>query len=172
MIALFLGGANSGKSRAAELRAAQLGAELTYLATWRRRSGAPDPEMEGRVARHRTRRPSTWSVRELRDGEALGDVLRGLRGPVLVDALGTWVAAAPGFEVDVADLCAALGFRDGSTIVVSDEVGMGVHPSTTVGRAFREAMGPLNEAVASIADEAWLVVAGRLLSLHPSPWEN
>ena len=45
---------------------------------------------------------------------------------------------------------------------------MGVHPETSVGRDFRSALGGLNQAVAAVADQAWLVVAGRLLALNRS----
>ena len=57
-------------------------------------------------------------------------------------------------------------FRDGDTVVVSEEVGMGVHPSTEVGRRFRDVLGELNQRVAALADKAILVVAGRVLPLE------
>jgi adenosylcobinamide kinase/adenosylcobinamide-phosphate guanylyltransferase len=66
-------------------------------------------------------------------------------------------------------LCTALTARDGDTIVVSDEVGLGVIPATAMGGAFRDALGSLNQAVATVADRALLVVAGRLLTLEPPP---
>ena len=50
----------------------------------------------------------------------------------------------------------------GATIVVSEEVGLGVHPSSEVGRRFRDVLGAVNTAVAAIADEVLLVVAGRV----------
>jgi adenosyl cobinamide kinase/adenosyl cobinamide phosphate guanylyltransferase len=50
-------------------------------------------------------------------------------------------------------------------VVVSDEVGLGVHPSSDVGRRFRDALGELNQAVAAISDSVVLVVAGRVLPL-------
>ena len=55
--------------------------------------------------------------------------------------------------------------HDGDVIVVSDEVGLGVHPSTEAGRRFRDALGLVNQAVAAVADEVLLVVAGRALRL-------
>ncbi len=67
-------------------------------------------------------------------------------------------------------LCAGLVARRASghpTILVSDEVGMGVHPSTTVGLAFRDALGALNRSVGEVADGVLLVVAGRVLRLEP-----
>jgi len=51
--------------------------------------------------------------------------------------------------------------------VVSEEVGLGVHPATEDGRRFRDALGELNQSVAAVADEVLLVVAGRTLRLDP-----
>ncbi len=66
---------------------------------------------------------------------------------------------------DADALCHALAHRDGPTVVVSEEVGLGVHPSTEAGRAFRDVLGDVNRAVADVADEVLLVVAGRVLPL-------
>ncbi len=96
----------------------------------------------------------------------LAELLVGTAGTVLVDSLGTWVAGAPGFGVDADALCAALLGRTGASIVVSEEVGLGVHPETELGRDFRDALGELNQAVAAVADEVLLVVAGRALRLE------
>jgi adenosyl cobinamide kinase/adenosyl cobinamide phosphate guanylyltransferase len=95
-------------------------------------------------------------------------VLAGLSGTVLVDSLGTWVAAAPGMAVDTGALVSVLrsrAARGETTIVVSEEVGLGVHPSSESGMRFRDALGSVNRAVASEADRALLVVAGRVVDL-------
>jgi adenosyl cobinamide kinase/adenosyl cobinamide phosphate guanylyltransferase len=86
---------------------------------------------------------------------------------VLVDALGSWVAAHPDLAVDVDSLVAALQSRSGQTIVVSEEVGLSVHAPTELGRRFTDVMGTLNQAVAALATDVWLVVAGRALPLPP-----
>ena len=166
MITLFIGGASSGKSSVAERFAATLPPPVTYVATWP--SVTDDPAMAARVAAHRGRRPPAWGLVEV--GADLAGALRGLSGTILVDALGTWVAGAPGLTVDIHGLCAALQEREEDTVVVSDEVGLGVHPSTAVGRCFREALGPVNEAFAAVADNVWLVVAGRVLPLARPAW--
>ena len=49
--------------------------------------------------------------------------------------------------------------------MVSDEVGLGVHPETEVGRRFRDTLGSVNQSVAQVADDVLLVVAGRVLRL-------
>jgi adenosyl cobinamide kinase/adenosyl cobinamide phosphate guanylyltransferase len=166
VIALVLGGSRSGKSAVAERLAATLPGPVTYVAT-----AVVDPGDEAFAARlevHRRRRPADWTTREV--GADLVPALSELEGTVLVDALGTWVAAHDGFAVDVDGLVAALVARAGDTILVSDEVGMGVHPSTEVGGRFRDALGSVNVAVADTADLVALVVAGRVLPLERSPW--
>lgn len=160
MITLVLGGTRSGKSEHAERLASELDDTVTYLAT------APtidDPDFAARVERHRQRRPSTW--RTIDTGALLVPALIGTSGPVLVDSLGTWVAAHHDFEVDIAGLAQALTDRGADSIVVSEEVGFSVHPPTELGRRFVDAMGSVNRAVADIADEVVLVVAGRALVL-------
>jgi adenosyl cobinamide kinase/adenosyl cobinamide phosphate guanylyltransferase len=171
LITLVLGGTRSGKSQVAEDlvagRQATVGGDVTYVATGQ----ASDRDMAARIAAHRARRPSTWAtVETVAD---LPVVLAGLTGHVLVDSLGTWVAADLGLAPDVPGLCAALGGRarqgSGDTVLVSEEVGLGVHPATEVGRRFADALGELNRAVADVADRALLVVAGRVLPLDRLP---
>jgi adenosylcobinamide kinase/adenosylcobinamide-phosphate guanylyltransferase len=83
--------------------------------------------------------------------------------------LGSCVAGMDGFRVDHERLCADLRGRvDGGgdlTVVVSEEVGLGVHPPTTVGMAFADALGVVNQRLAAVSDEVLLVVAGRVLAL-------
>ncbi len=162
MIALVLGGTRSGKSRVAERLAATLAPPITFVAT----AAALDDDMAARVARHRAARPAGWTTI---DGADLLRALRRRDGTMVVDSLGTWVASRPDFVVEVDRLCAALAARRGDTVVVSDEVGLGVHPSTPTGRRFRDALGEANQGVAEIADHVMLVVAGRVLVLAPAP---
>ena len=160
MIVLVLGGARSGKSEVAE---GLCRGPVTYVAT-----GVPrDDDMAARVALHRARRPPSWETVEVEPGDVV-DVVARHRTPVttlLLDSLTTWVAEAPDFAVDGAALCEALRARPSLSVVVSDEVGLGVHPSTEAGRLFRDRLGELNRLVADHADRVLLVVAGRVLSL-------
>jgi len=50
-------------------------------------------------------------------------------------------------------------------VIVSEEVGLGVHPMTETGRRFADALGLLNQAVADVADQVLLAIAGRALPL-------
>ena len=170
MITMVLGGTRSGKSAFAEQLASSHDAPVTYVATM---ILAGDPELEARVAAHRRRRDPAWGTVEA--GDDLPHVLAGLRGTVLVDSLGPWVAAAAdtdgrgGMAADDTGLCAALLGRSGDTVVVSDEVGMAVHPSTEEGRRFQDALGSVNHAVSAVADHVYLVVAGRALGAPALP---
>lgn len=162
MITLVLGGARSGKSEVAERIAARLPAPITYLATL---VPGNDPDLAARIDAHRSRRPAGW--RTIEAGAELPALLSSVPGPVLLDGLGPWVAASPGMIVDTAAFRATLAGRGADTVVVSEEVGLGVHPATEDGRRFRDALGELNQSVAAVADEVLLVVAGRTLRLDP-----
>lgn len=158
-ITLVLGGTRSGKSELAERLVERGEQPVTYVATGQ----ATDPDMAARIAAHRARRPATWSTVEA--GRDLPDVLTTLTGPCLVDSLGSWVASFPDLDPEPLRLCAALEDRAAATVVVSEEVGLGVHAPTAAGRQFADALGTLNHAVADIADQVLLVVAGRALPL-------
>lgn len=161
MIVLVLGGARSGKSAVAERLADELsaGEAVTYLAT----GSAVDDDMAARIAEHQARRPPEWHTVEA--GPDLAEALAGASGTVLVDALGTWLAATPEMDRDAGALCGALTGRDGHTVVVSEEVGLGVHPSSEAGRRFRDRLGDLNQDMAAVADRVLFVIAGRVLPL-------
>jgi adenosyl cobinamide kinase/adenosyl cobinamide phosphate guanylyltransferase len=166
VIALVLGGARSGKSAVAERLVGSLSPSVTYLATAEFDAG--DRDFVDRIERHRKRRPTTWSTVEA--GPDLANHLALTGGTVLVDSLGTWVAAHDDFAVDADALVDALARRRGDAVVGSEEVGLAVHPSTELGGHFRDALGLVNQRVADIADRVVLVVAGRVLPLERSPW--
>jgi adenosylcobinamide kinase/adenosylcobinamide-phosphate guanylyltransferase len=170
---LVLGGARSGKSERAELRLAGE-PEVTYVATGP--DGAGDPEWAARVAAHRARRPAWWRTAETTD---LAGVLRTARGAVLIDGIGTWLAAvmdecggwdggAAGLArlaARTAGLVSAWRQADAHVVAVSDETGLGVVPAAPAGRLFRDELGRLNRTLAAESEEAELIVAGRVLSL-------
>ncbi len=164
MITLVLGGARSGKSAVAEERALTLarGGTVVYVAT---ASAGDDADLAARIRSHQTRRPASWRTVEAGSGLPAALMRIDPDVAVVIDSLGTWVGSQPDFAVDVVRLLAALRARTGPTVVVSDEVGLGVHPSTEPGRRFRDALGELNQAVADAADDVLLVVAGRILPL-------
>jgi adenosylcobinamide kinase/adenosylcobinamide-phosphate guanylyltransferase len=172
---LVLGGVRAGKSAYAVARAAALGGRVAFVAT----AEAGDPEMTARIARHRADRPAGWASIEAPLGlaEALA-ALDGRADVVLVDCLTLWVANLLGSQPAPADedlavatrhLAEAVARRAFHLIVVSNEVGLGVHPETALGRRFRDALGLVNQAAARVADEAVLLVAGCPLWLKGAP---
>ena len=170
---LVLGGARSGKSERAELRLAGE-PDVTYVATGM--TGADDPDWAARVAAHRARRPAWWRTAETTD---LAGVLASARGALLIDGIGTWLAAVldecggwdnPGAAREkladpIAELIGAWRQTRAHVVAVSDETGLGVVPATPAGRLFRDELGRLNQALAAESEEAELVVAGRVLPL-------
>jgi adenosylcobinamide kinase/adenosylcobinamide-phosphate guanylyltransferase len=160
VITLILGGARSGKSAVAEGLAAKGEGAVTYVATLQ---VGDDTDLGERVAQHQRRRPAKWTTLECPTD--LSGTLSQIAGTMLIDSLGPWISSRPNMDFDPADFCDALRRRRGDTIVVSEEVGMGVHPETPLGRQFRDALGLANQAVAREADVVLLVVAGRALTL-------
>lgn len=181
---LIVGGARSGKSREAELRLAGE-PSVTYLAagpwadaSWAGPDGTPDTEWAARVAAHRAARPAWWQTRESLDLEA---ELRGSAGPLLIDGIGTWLAAimdqagawaeppdpaAPDRLADrIAGLAAAWRQARGRVVAVTDQVGEGLVPAYPAGRLFRDQLGWLNQRLAAESDLVLHVVAGRVQAL-------
>lgn len=164
---LVLGGVRAGKSAYAVARARLLPGRVAVVAT----AVALDAEMAARIGRHRADRPPDWQTVEapLALARALTD-LEGQADEVLVDCLNVWVANRLHHEPDLEDdaLVSEAGClvlpRPFDLILVSNEVGGGVHPETALGRRFRDALGLVNQLVARAADEVVLVVAG--LPLH------
>jgi adenosylcobinamide kinase/adenosylcobinamide-phosphate guanylyltransferase len=78
------GGARSGKSAYAEQLADALDRPVTYVAT----AEAGDPEMEERIARHRRRRPDSWTtVEEPRAVAVLVEKIGQRDQTILIDCL-------------------------------------------------------------------------------------
>jgi adenosylcobinamide kinase/adenosylcobinamide-phosphate guanylyltransferase len=163
---LVLGGVRAGKSAYALARAAELGERVVFVAT----AEARDAEMAARITRHRAGRPPGWDTVEapLELAVALGQ-LEGKADVVVVDCLNLWVANLLGRHADLSDeallaeagrVAAWTARRPASVVLVSNEVGCGVHPETALGRRFRDALGLVNQAMARAADEVVLLVAG------------
>lgn len=163
MITFVIGGTRSGKSEIAEQLAARHGSSVTFIAP----GLATDPDMRARIDAHRARRPPDWATVEC--GCELLEALATASGVVLIDSLGSWVAATPEFRVDAEGLVRALVARSDPTVLVTEEVGLAVHAPTDAGRAFTDALGELNARAAAIADDAFLVVAGRTIRLDAEP---
>jgi adenosylcobinamide kinase / adenosylcobinamide-phosphate guanylyltransferase len=149
-------------------------APVLYVATARGVDPAADPEWADRVAVHRARRPAGWRTVEDADLPTVLDAHPG--EPVLVDDLATWVTGllddadwerdAPSVDAARGSLVDAVERFAGTLVLVSAEVGLGVVPLTSAGRRFRDELGAVNQALAAVCDEVWLLVAGVPLRLR------
>ncbi len=169
-VALVLGGARSGKSRHGQALAERSGRERVFLAT----AQALDDEMRERIRRHREDRDESWRTRE--EPLDLVGALREEAAPariVLVDCLTLWLSnlmhAGRSPEDEIAALTQALTKLRGPTILVSNEVGLGLAPMTPLGRDFRDWQGRLNSEVAGVADVVVAMNAGLPSLLKPAP---
>jgi adenosylcobinamide kinase / adenosylcobinamide-phosphate guanylyltransferase len=166
---LVLGGARSGKSRYALDQARQVRSPVAFVATAR----ALDGDMATRIARHRAERPPRWStVEEPHDLAAACRRAARSHDLVVIDCATVWVSNLMERGDDdlvvltaTDDLAKLLRERLVSMIVVSNEVGQGVHPPTELGRRFRDLLGLVNQRLAAAADRVTLMVAGLPLSL-------
>ncbi len=168
-ITLLVGGARSGKSaRALQLASAWEG-QVVFVATAEARE---DEEMAARITRHRLERPASW-----RTVEAPVDLVRAFdsipsRAFVILDCLTLWVANAleAGWRDEEVERAAAAvatiaASREQPTVVVTNEVGLGLVPQTPLGRSFRDLLGRVNAVFAAEAEQAYLMIAGRTLEL-------
>jgi adenosylcobinamide kinase / adenosylcobinamide-phosphate guanylyltransferase len=188
-ITLVTGGARSGKSAWADQRARESGRQVLYVAT----ATAGDDEMAERIAAHQAQRPSQW--RTIEEPEHLLDAIQANATPgdaVVVDCLTLWVsnvllkAIGPERDADMLPLTAWTAIeasvvneaqalladasdRDLALILVSNEVGMGVVPGTSLGRHYRDILGRVNQVVGSAADALILMIAGLAVDLRQLP---
>jgi adenosylcobinamide kinase/adenosylcobinamide-phosphate guanylyltransferase len=169
-VTLLLGGARSGKSDLAVRLASSWAGPVTFVATAERTG---DDDLTARVARHQAERPRDWPTVEA--PRRLADAVRAVdpEALVLVDCVTIWVSNLmfDGLHEDganrVADeLLATLHARRSPSIIVTNEVGMGVHPSSSLGREYRDVLGRVNRRLAEGATRVLFVVAGLVLPLR------
>ncbi len=171
---LITGGCRSGKSAFAIQKAGELAERVCYVAT----CVPGDEEMKARVAEHRARRPDSWRTIEepLHLTRAIGELEGGRWPVVVVDCLTLWLfnlmseedwareaeSRAAEEAEKLADACRRF---EGTVILVTNEVGMGIVPGEEVSRAFRDALGRGSQILAASADAVYLIVAGQPLQL-------
>ncbi|MGQ4678386.1 bifunctional adenosylcobinamide kinase/adenosylcobinamide-phosphate guanylyltransferase [Paenibacillus polymyxa] len=174
MKALVTGGARSGKSGFAEQLCMARAPRACYIAT----AQAYDVEMKERIALHRLQRDSAgYDWQTLEEAQALPELLRRLGDDqalqpapmVLVDCLTLWlsnVLLAAGEDGEAAaraamdELAAAVEQYPGSLVIVTNEVGDGIVPEYPLGRLYRDLSGIMNQRIARVCGEVFLVTAG------------
>jgi adenosylcobinamide kinase/adenosylcobinamide-phosphate guanylyltransferase len=167
---LVLGGARSGKSRYAQALAEASTLDLLLIAT----AEAHDEEMEARIARHKQDRGARWSVIEEPLTLAAQISGRAREGRlIVVDCLTLWLSNVMLAGRDVTamqdGLAGVIEKAQGPVILISNEVGQGIVPTTPLGRAFRDAQGRLNQRLAQVCSDVVQVNAGLALQLKPAP---
>jgi nicotinate-nucleotide--dimethylbenzimidazole phosphoribosyltransferase len=165
--ALVLGGIRSGKSLYAERLVASGSTSVRYVATARRITD--DDEWNARIDRHRARRPRGWTTTEV-GGHPLTllDLLTSAAedDTLLVEDLGTWIAdvtevtSTDETESTIEKLAASVRGCSARLVLVSAEVGLSVIPDSAAARAFADALGTTNQAIAASCDRVTLVIAG------------
>jgi adenosylcobinamide kinase/adenosylcobinamide-phosphate guanylyltransferase len=160
-LTLVLGGARSGKSRHAQALALALSPRPLYVAT----SRVWDADHAERIARHRRDRGPEWRTLEceleLAALELTGEV-------AVIDCVTLWLSnffSDMGGDVDrCLELAQAeidqLALKPATLIVVSNELGQGVHAPTEVGRKFTDLQGLVNQHIAARAENVAWMVAG------------
>jgi len=172
---LILGGVRSGKSREA-LRVAALlppGSRGCFLAT----AQALDADMQARIARHQAERPQGWTtVEEPYDIAGACERFTGRFDVMVLDCLTLWVSNLllrgdkDAAILDATDnLARYAGLRRLSLIMVSNEVGAGVHPPTQIGLRFRDVLGEVNHRLAAASDRVTYMVAGIPMMIKNAP---
>ena len=155
------GGARSGKSRYAQELACRLSPAPVYVATARRW----DKEFQDRIDRHRQDRDERWTTIE--EQKYLSRLE--LRGKVaVIDCVTLWIsnffidskndvdASLASCKQEIDGLCR----QDATLIMVSNEIGMGIHAETEVGRRFSDLQGWINQYIAAKAGTVILMVSG------------
>jgi adenosylcobinamide kinase/adenosylcobinamide-phosphate guanylyltransferase len=163
---LVLGGARSGKSRYALAAVPRPG---TFVAT----AEPFDADMARRIEAHRRERGSAWQIVEapLDLGQALGSLV-GRTDAIVVDCVTLWVGnrqlrgdSDQNVLAEAEQIARLIASRPFDIVLVSNEVGEGVHPPTAAGLRFRDLLGLVNQRLAAAVDRVVLMVAGLPLTL-------
>ncbi|MGX5202699.1 bifunctional adenosylcobinamide kinase/adenosylcobinamide-phosphate guanylyltransferase [Aliikangiella sp. IMCC44632] len=172
---LILGGARSGKSRYAEELASEY-KQVLYIAT----AQANDAEMKQRIIQHQNQRSQHWSLIE--EPFELAQILSDLDPKidcVLIECMTLWLSnwlcspQAKQWNEQKSQFLSALKSNAACAIyIVSNEVGSGIVPLGELSRKFADEAGWLNQALAKLASEVTLVVAGCELKLKTVPCES
>ncbi len=166
-LTLLLGGARSGKTSLAVQLAERHTGPVVYVAT----APVTDDDMAARIDRHRRERPAHWTTIE-EQLDLAAAIAAAAGSMILIDCLTLWTsnlmwADRPDDVIErtadeIATTCAQL---TDPVVAITNEVGMGVHPETELGRRYRDVLGRVNQIWASRADTALLMVAGRAIRL-------
>lgn len=160
---LVTGGAASGKSDyAIEVADSLTGGEHYFIAT----AQPLDDEMKARIERHKKSRGSRWQTVE--EPVDLAGALTGIDtddSVVVVDCLNLWTSNLlekndSEFHEALSRLASVVALFNGSLIIVTNEVGMGIVPANPTTRLFRDRLGAVNREIAKVCKSVVLMVSG------------
>ncbi len=164
-VILILGGARSGKSGYAQEIAEAFEGKRLFVAT----AQALDDEMAKRIEDHKKQRGNRWVSNE-EPVEIVQVLSKGDREytVILIDCLTLWTSNLlrvfgddrESIENRIQSLIDCLANIKTTTILVSNEVGLGIVPENPLARSFRDLAGGVNQRVAQVADRVILMVAG------------
>jgi adenosylcobinamide kinase/adenosylcobinamide-phosphate guanylyltransferase len=160
------GGAKSGKSFFVLSESAKHKGQKAFIAT----AEALDEEMQNRIEKHKGERGEGWDTYEepIRVTEMIKQI-EGKYGVIVVDCLTLWLSNLMHAKLDITQELKKLVevLKDSSLIthhsslyLVSNEVGSGIVPENELARKFRDLAGTMNQRVAGVSDEVFMVVAG------------
>jgi adenosylcobinamide kinase/adenosylcobinamide-phosphate guanylyltransferase len=161
MIIFITGGARSGKSSYAQRLAISLSDKPAYVATAR----IWDAEFEKRVRLHQNERDERWTNYEEQFQVSSLPIENSV---CIIDCVTLWLtnffietqndveAALELFKKEIH----ALEQKPGVFIIISNEIGMGVHAEMEIGRKFTDLQGWANQYVAALAKKVILMVSG------------
>lgn len=160
-ITFITGGQRSGKSSYAQKLALDHSKNPVYLATARKW----DQDFEKRIERHQNDRNNKWHTIE--EEKELGK-LKFAGKTVVLDCITLWLTNIfhdHQFDLEISLEYAKKQWRqfinqDFKLIIVSNELGMGVHPEHEVARKFTDLQGWMNQFIAKSSDEVYLMVSG------------
>lgn len=166
MIYYITGGERSGKSSYAQKIAEEISDSPYYLAT----SRIWDKDFQKRVDRHVSDRDERWTT--LEEEKEISSIIP-KNSVVVIDCVTLWLT---NFYVDTnynvqesltlpKNEINKLKILDATIIIISNEIGMGVHSDNEIGRKFTELQGWTNQEIAKIADKATFMVSGLPLQL-------
>lgn len=161
-IVLVLGGARSGKSTFALKEASLSNNKKAFVAT----AECLDDEMRIRIEKHKLERGNDWTTYE--EPLYISELIKNIGKTydvVLIDCITIWLSNIMHAGLNVQNeterfISAITNSSPALLYIVSNEVGLGIVPESPLARAYRDNLGFLNQRVANIADEVYLMVAG------------
>ena len=168
-ITLILGGARSGKSQFALKLAQKTARSVVFIAT----ATVSDREMRRRIKLHRKNRPSYWkTIEEPKKLSFLVKRISKKTDLIIIDCMTIFISnlilegkSDYSIQNEVNSALRTIRKSGFNSLIVSNEVGMGIVPDNPLARRFRDLAGKINQSIAAASDEAYLMVSGLPLKL-------